>query len=178
MPFKSASVFFCFTSSTSAKHFPLRTFFIWGNKQTKKCHLRWNWVNREGGSRGHDIFGQKLLNTQRSVGRCTCSWTIHPEMGKRVERVFKQIHWSRTQPLTTTPAGTLILMSSLNSHWVGEACTTRGPPSRRLFQGFLGPPSYFCALTISTAVLNCCEDKCYSIDGVFLLLVYIFKINF
>ena len=32
MPF-SASAIFCFTSSTSAKHFPLRTFFIWGNKK-------------------------------------------------------------------------------------------------------------------------------------------------
>ena len=32
MPF-SASAVFCFTSSTSAKCFPLRTFFIWGNKK-------------------------------------------------------------------------------------------------------------------------------------------------
>ena len=34
MPFSAA--IFCFTTSTSAKHFPLRTFFIWGNK---KSHL-------------------------------------------------------------------------------------------------------------------------------------------
>ena len=32
----SASAVFCFTSSTLAICFPLRTFFIWGNK--KKCH--------------------------------------------------------------------------------------------------------------------------------------------
>ena len=32
MPF-SASAVFCFTSSTSAKHFPLRTFFIQANKK-------------------------------------------------------------------------------------------------------------------------------------------------
>ena len=48
MPF-SASAIFCFTSSTHAKCFPLRTFFTWGNKQTKKpsCLGR-DWVNREG----------------------------------------------------------------------------------------------------------------------------------
>ena len=33
---------FCFTSSTSVKCFPLRTFFIWGNKQQKKLlAARW-----------------------------------------------------------------------------------------------------------------------------------------
>ena len=29
----SASAIFCFSSSTLAKHFPLRTFFTWGNKK-------------------------------------------------------------------------------------------------------------------------------------------------
>ena len=33
----SDSAIVCCTSSTSAKHFPLRTFFILGNKQTKKA---------------------------------------------------------------------------------------------------------------------------------------------
>ena len=56
MPF-SASVIFCFTSSTSAKHFPLRTFFIWGNK--KKCPLGRDWVNRESGAWGHAVFWLK-----------------------------------------------------------------------------------------------------------------------
>ena len=66
----SASVIFDFTSSTSAKHSPLKTFFIQGNKQ-KKSRLGRDQVNREGGAQGHAIFGQKLLNTQLGVGRCT-----------------------------------------------------------------------------------------------------------
>ena len=37
-------LFFCFTSSTSAKHFYLGTFFIWGNK--KKSQSWWDQVNR------------------------------------------------------------------------------------------------------------------------------------
>ena len=70
MPF-SASAIFCFASSPSAKHFPLRTFFIRG-KQTNKngCSGQSGWRGRVG-RRGHAIFGQKRLHTQCSVGRCT-----------------------------------------------------------------------------------------------------------
>ena len=63
---------FHFTSSTSAKHFPLRIFFI---GQTKE-NVTWGkirWLEK-GGHRGHAIFGQKLLNTQCHVGRCACKW--------------------------------------------------------------------------------------------------------
>ena len=68
MPF-SASAVPCFTSSTSAKHFPLRTFFT---RETKtKSYSGWDQVNREGGTRGSCHFGKKLLNTQFCVGRCT-----------------------------------------------------------------------------------------------------------
>ena len=65
MPF-SASADFCFTSSTLAKHFPLGTFFIQGNKKESPG---WNWVNRENGARGDAVFCQKLLNTQCAMGR-------------------------------------------------------------------------------------------------------------
>ena len=43
MPFSASTIclFVCFTSSTSAKHFPLRTFFIW----VKKGHLGRSRVN-------------------------------------------------------------------------------------------------------------------------------------
>ena len=61
MPF-SASVVFCFTSSTSATHFPSRTFFIWGNK---KIHSRWDPVNREGEAQGSCRFWSKT--TEHSV---------------------------------------------------------------------------------------------------------------
>ena len=63
----STSAIFCFTSFTSAKRFSLRTFFHWGNK---KSRLGWDRVNRKGGAGGHAVFVQKLLNTQRDVGRC------------------------------------------------------------------------------------------------------------
>ena len=39
-------------------------------QKQKKSHLERDLVNREGGARGSCHFGQKLLNTQPSVGRC------------------------------------------------------------------------------------------------------------
>ena len=69
MPF-SVSAIFCFTSSTSAKCLPLRTFCIQGNKQTKKvAQGKIRWIGRLG-LETHAGFSQKLLNTQHSVGRC------------------------------------------------------------------------------------------------------------
>ena len=49
----SASAICCFTSSTSAKHFPFRTIFTPGNK---KSHSRQDQVNREGGTQGSCHF--------------------------------------------------------------------------------------------------------------------------
>ena len=72
MPF-SASAIFCFSSSSSGKHFPLMNLFIQGNKQ--KRHSGQDRVNA-GGYGGHAIFGQKLLNPLHSVGRCACKSPI------------------------------------------------------------------------------------------------------
>ena len=69
MPF-SASAVFCFTSFILAKHLLLRTFFIWGNKKVPWGETEWI---RRVGNRGHAVFGQKLLNTHCSVGRCACN---------------------------------------------------------------------------------------------------------
>ena len=66
MPF-SASAIFCFTSSTSARLFPLRIFFIQGNKKSL-WEIGWTGRVGHGGCAG---FGQKLLNTQRGMGRCS-----------------------------------------------------------------------------------------------------------
>ena len=103
-------MFFCFTSSTLAKHFPLRTIFIQGNKQTKS-HSGQAQVNREGGAQGSYHFWWELLNTQRSAGRCAhkspiMKWT------NVMEESLKKIHWSPIQPLTTPPPGTLKQMGS------------------------------------------------------------------
>ena len=69
IPF-GASAVFCFISSMSAKYFPLRTFFIQENKQTKKS-LKVRLLDQANrvGHRTHAIFGQKLMNTQCGVSR-------------------------------------------------------------------------------------------------------------
>ena len=80
IPF-SASAGFCFTSSTSVKHFTLRTFFIWGNKNK----VTWGKIRCIGRVRhwGHAIFCQKLLNTQWGVGR----WALQSPIMKWVKYV-------------------------------------------------------------------------------------------
>ena len=66
MPF-CASAMFCFTFSILARHFPLRTFFIQRNKQ-RVSGVRSD--EQGGGGLGvMQFFGQRLLNTQHSVGQ-------------------------------------------------------------------------------------------------------------
>ena len=119
----SASAVFCFTFSTLGKYFPLRTFFHPG--KPKKYHLGHNQVTREGGTWGSCHFWSKTSEHQHGIGSCACKSPI-----MKWTRVFKKIHGSGAQPLTTIPASTLIQMGYQNTHLVGEACTTRGPPSR------------------------------------------------
>ena len=64
MPFR-----FLFHLFHIGKMFLFQDFFHpW--KQTKKSLSGWDQVNREGGTWGSCLFGQKLLNTQRGVGNC------------------------------------------------------------------------------------------------------------
>ena len=108
MPFSASAFFFYFTSSTSAKRFPLRTFFIQG---TQKSCSGWNlWIRRMGHG-GHAIFGQKLLITQCDVGKCAHKSPII-KWANTLKESSNKIHWSWTQPLTTMLAGTLIQMGS------------------------------------------------------------------
>ena len=93
MPFSTSAIFY-FISSTSAKHFPLRTFFTQGGK----CPLGPDRVNREGGAQGHAIFGACIPPIMK--------WT------NTLKESSKKIHWSQMQPLTPPPAGTLIQMGS------------------------------------------------------------------
>ena len=93
-----ASAIFCFTFSTSAKCFPLRTFFIQG-KKNKSLGVRlhkWGW----GGGMGVMLlFDQKLLNTQCSVGRCVCkSPTMKWENAlKQSSKKFTEAEFSLSQ---------------------------------------------------------------------------------
>ena len=65
MPFSASAVLFHL--SHISKSFLFETFF---SQETKKESLGPDRLNREGGVWGHAIFGQKLLNTHRGVGRC------------------------------------------------------------------------------------------------------------
>ena len=104
----SASAIFCFTYSTLAKCFPEDLFFNLGNKKKVTCgEIRWIGKVEHG---GHAVFGQKLLNTQHAVSRCTHKSPIMK--WPSTFRVFRKIHWSQAQPLTTMEAGTLIQMGS------------------------------------------------------------------
>ena len=81
------------------KYFPVRTFFIWGNKK----QVTWGvigWIGRVR-HRGHAVFGQ------------VPSFVNHPSWnGQTCWNSLQKIHWSWTQPLTTMPAGTLLQMGS------------------------------------------------------------------
>ena len=68
---------------------------LWGlfhsRKQRKVTWGKIGWIGRVGHG-GHAVFHQKLLNTQRGVGRCTPKSPIMK--WANVLKVFKQIHWS------------------------------------------------------------------------------------
>ena len=102
-------LFVCFTSSKSAKHFPLMTFFHPGKQDNViQGEIRWIRRVRHG---GHAIYCQKLLSTQHSVGRWICKSPIM-KWANMLKESSKKIHWSWTQPLSTMPAGTLKPMGS------------------------------------------------------------------
>ena len=111
----SASAVFCFTF-TPWVMFLFEDFFHQGKPKKKKKNpcLGWDWVNREGRGEASSVFGQKLLNTQHSVGRCahkSSSWN-----GQTHRKVFKTftesecslsqqrqlVHWYRWIPRTLT----------------------------------------------------------------------------
>ena len=115
-----------------------KTFSLWGlfsSGETKKGCLGWDWLNGECGAWGHAICGEKLLNTQCIVGRCIRKSPI-TKWANALKESSKNFHLSWTQLLTTMPAGPVIQMGSRHTHLVGEACTTSGPPSRRLIPVF------------------------------------------
>ena len=74
-------------------------------------YLLKSWVNLPGlewlHNRVHAIFGQKLLNTQQSVNKHAHKSPIR-KWANALKESSKKIHWSKMQPLTTMPAGTLI----------------------------------------------------------------------
>ena len=108
MPLRTSAIF-CFTPSTWAKHLSLRTFFYPGKQ--KKCCWGWDQVNREGGTWGSCRFGAK---TAEHSAMWADALVNYPSWSRQMcwNSLQKQFHWSGTLPLTTTPADTLIQMSS------------------------------------------------------------------
>ena len=75
------------------------------------------------------VFGEKLLNTQHGVGKCTCKSPIMKwantleESSKKFTEAMRSL--SQQCQLETDTDG------FLNTYPAGEACTTSGLPSRR-----------------------------------------------
>ena len=105
MPFNVFA--FLFHLFCISKMFPFEDFFHQGTKK-KVSQGKIGWIGRVGYGH-HAVLGQKLLNSQHSVDSSACK---SPIMKWANALVFKKIRWSRMQPLTTMPAGTLMQMGS------------------------------------------------------------------
>ena len=144
--------FFCFSSSTSAKPFPWGLFFMWGKK--KKCHSdEIRWIERVGLG-GHAVFSQKLLNTQRRVGRCARKSPIM-RWANALKESSKKVPWSQMEPLTTMPGGMMIQMGSRTLTQWGKPVlqAAHSPEDNSGF--FVGPPSFKYNIRA-----HCCIRKC------------------
>ena len=135
MPFR-ASAIFCFTSFTWAGRFPLRTFFIWGNKR-KSVRVRLGV-----GHGGHAIF-------------CSNCWTLSTVWaGVLVNRPSWNGQMCCLQKSSLKPN----TASHNNAKWCadadgflehspsGEARIPRGLRSRRLIPGFSPTPLVYYGL--------------------------------
>ena len=111
MPFTAYAIF-CFTSSTSTKCFPLRTFFIGETAKKVARSEGSDQVNRDNGAWGWCHFGSKNFWTFSAVW--AGGLVNHPSWNGQThwKDLQTKIHWSQIQPLTTAPAGTLIQMGS------------------------------------------------------------------
>ena len=103
-----ASAIFHFTSSWPAKCFPLRTFFIQGNK--KSCSGQ-DWERREDEAQGSCLFWSKTAEHAAWCGQGTCKSPVM-KWANALKESSKRIRWSPTQPLTTMPASKVIHMGS------------------------------------------------------------------
>ena len=101
MPF-SASTVFCFTSSTLAKRFPLRSFFIWETKKKLLGARSGEWGVQHG---DHAVFGQKLMNTQSARCGQVRSYISYQATGNRAESLKRFTKAERSRSLSTPPAG-------------------------------------------------------------------------
>ena len=93
--------------------------FLWGlfSSMATKNKVTWGeigWIGRVRHG-GHAIFGQKVVSSQCGMGRCVHKSPI-VKWSNVLRESSKNFHWSQMQPLTTTPAGTLIQLSGFLEH--------------------------------------------------------------
>ena len=109
-----------------SKTLPFEDFFHQG-KLKKVAWDKNGWIGRVK-HRGHAVFGQKLLNTQYSMGRCAHKSPIM-KWANASEKSSKKIHRCPTQPLTTLPlVHWLIQMGSYNTQWGKPVLQRACPP--------------------------------------------------
>ena len=123
---------------------------LWGlfsSGETKMARDEIGWIGRV----GQAAFGQKLLNTQRCVGRCACKSPIMKWANSL--KVFKKIQWRSTPPLTTSPASTL-------NRWVlrhspsGRSLYYKEPPLQKTIAVFLvGGSTLICFRVVDWGVI-------------------------
>ena len=106
---------FCFTSSKTAKRFPLRTFFFNLAKQKPAALGEIRWVGRVG-HRGHGIFWSKTAEHSAPCGQVRSinhpSWNgqmlwkslqkTFTEAERSLSQQFQLVHWHRWVPRTLT----------------------------------------------------------------------------
>ena len=103
-------------------------------------------MNREGGARGHAVFGPKLLNTQRSVRRCTpqspiMKWANVGFFLKKKNSLKPNAASHNNTSWCTDADGFLEHSPS------GGSLFYKGPTLQKIILGFGGSPSYIFANT-------------------------------
>ena len=117
--------FLCFTSSTLAKHFPLRTFFIQGNK---KSHSGWDWCTGAMPFLTENwtlsmVWAGVLVNHRSQNGQ-----THLKSLQKNSPKLNAAAHNNANRYTDTD--------GFLEHSPSKAACTTRGPPCRRIIPFF------------------------------------------
>ena len=107
-PFSASAFFFLLYLFHISKMFPFEDFFFNLGKQKKSLGGEIGWVERVG--------TRVMPFLVKSCWALRMVWAgalvNHPSWNGQTPWVFKKTHWSWTQPLTTTPSGTLMQMGS------------------------------------------------------------------
>ena len=136
MPFSASAVFY-FTSPTSC--LCLRNFSSGDTEFVAWGEIRW--IGRMG-HRGHTIFGQRLVNTQQGVGRCTHNSPIMKH--QCVERVYKKKLLKQNAAFHNSSSWYTGMGGFLKHSPSGWSLYYKGPAFQKTILGGLGCPCKGC----------------------------------